>query len=255
MTEQDHVSAQYPDAAFFAYRERFVQHLIDDLTGRCAERAVSCLDVGSNNGRYTAMLAEAGLRAQGIDFESAMVTEARARYPELTFEQGDAQDLPYPDASFDVVVSLGLIQCVPDWRRVMREICRVLKPGGVALVETNRAFPVWEALAKACVFALERRMTPREVSGWLRAHLQSGEGLDNAGLRKFRPKDLLREVAGCVGGRVVLHDPKKHGCFHDFVWAVTIQKGLGGPDKTTCRTCRSGIGDLTTEVGGGLEGE
>ena len=242
--DADHISAQYPDAGFFRYREGFIRHLMADLKGRIASsEPCHCLDVGCNNGRYTAMLREEGFDVRGLDFDASMLAVARERHPEITFDQGDAQAMALDDASFDVVVSLGLIQCVPDWRAVLREICRVLKPGGVALVETNRAAPAWEAAVKRWSYVFRRTMSSVAARQWYLSHRQSGTAPDNAGLRKFKPRDIQDVVRGAGVGRIVLHDPLKYGGFHDFNYALVLEKTDGGEPACSldvCEACRRG---------------
>ena len=66
----------------------------------------------------------------GIDFSPAMLTLARHRVPTSTFFEGDAQDLPFTDAEFDIVVSNVGVCHVPDQPRALSEIRRVLRPQG-----------------------------------------------------------------------------------------------------------------------------
>ncbi|WP_158839393.1 class I SAM-dependent methyltransferase [Saccharothrix deserti] len=79
-----------------------------------------------------------GVRVTGLDFSPAMLDRARARAAELgldvTLREGDAQALPFADASFDTVVcTLGLCG-VPDDRAAIAEMHRVLRPGGKLLL-------------------------------------------------------------------------------------------------------------------------
>jgi ubiquinone/menaquinone biosynthesis C-methylase UbiE len=79
-----------------------------------------------------------GVRLTGLDFSPAMLDRARARAAELgldvTWREGDAQALPFADASFDTVVcTLGLCG-VPDERVALAEMHRVLRPGGTLLL-------------------------------------------------------------------------------------------------------------------------
>lgn len=94
------------------------------------------LDVGCGTGEITARLAGKFSQATitGVDLEEAHLARARIRCASfgsrVRFEQGDALALPFPDATFDLVVCRHLIQAVPDAARVLAEIRRVLRPGG-----------------------------------------------------------------------------------------------------------------------------
>ncbi|HYC88480.1 MAG TPA: methyltransferase domain-containing protein [Thermoanaerobaculia bacterium] len=94
------------------------------------------LDVGCGTGEITARLAEKFPRAAfvGIDLEEPHLERARRlceRFgARVRFEAGDALELPFGDDSFDLVVCRHLLQAVPDARQVLREIRRVLCPGG-----------------------------------------------------------------------------------------------------------------------------
>lgn len=96
----------------------------------------AALDVGCGTGEITARLAEKFQQATftGVDLEEAHLARARKRCASfgsrVRFETGDALALPFPDATFDLVVCRHLIQAVPDAARVLAEIRRVLRPGG-----------------------------------------------------------------------------------------------------------------------------
>jgi ubiquinone/menaquinone biosynthesis C-methylase UbiE len=70
----------------------------------------------------------------GFDLDPRMVAQARARLAprgaRARFWVGDATAIPVPDASYDAVFDFGIIHHVPDWRRALAEVRRVLKPGG-----------------------------------------------------------------------------------------------------------------------------
>jgi arsenite methyltransferase len=71
----------------------------------------------------------------GIDMTPEMLTKARAAAAEMDaanveFVESEAEHLPFPDASFDVVISNGVIDLIPDKEAVFAEIFRVLTPGG-----------------------------------------------------------------------------------------------------------------------------
>ncbi len=96
------------------------------------------LDVACGPGFLTAAAAERGASAMGVDFSSAQVAVADRRYPGLRFEVADAGALPFPDSSFDAVLSgFGMLH-FPDAGGAAVEACRVLVPGG------RFAFTVWD---------------------------------------------------------------------------------------------------------------
>lgn len=88
------------------------------------------LDLCCGQGNVSEALATAGHDVVGADFSPAMLALARARAPGIEFVEADAQDLPFEDSSFDAVVSnLGIVH-IPDQPRALREVRRVLRPGG-----------------------------------------------------------------------------------------------------------------------------
>ena len=100
-------------------------------------RSLDILDVGTGTGFFAILLAEKGHRVEGIDLTPAMLEEARIlakqRNLDITFREMDAQNLDYPNDSFDVVISRNLTWTLPDPESAYAEWFRVLKPGGVLL--------------------------------------------------------------------------------------------------------------------------
>jgi len=83
----------------------------------------------------------------GTDFSARMLDLARARAAELgrsvTFDHADAMALPYPETSFDTVVSTFALCCVPDEEVVLGEALRVLRPGGRLLLADHVPSSRW----------------------------------------------------------------------------------------------------------------
>lgn len=108
-----------------------VKHLIDLLPVTKGER---WLDVGTGTGEVALPAALAGARVTGCDLSPGMIAKADRRAAELQLDVrldvADAQALPYPDASFDVVTSCYSLNLVTDHEAAATELARVCRPGG-----------------------------------------------------------------------------------------------------------------------------
>lgn len=111
--------------------ETMVRVLADFLGDRLG--TASLLNVGGSAGIIDNHLAQHVGRVTGIDIDADAIRFAAERHdrPNLEFRVGDAMALEFPDARFDIVVCSQVYEHVPDAARMMREIFRVLKPGGV----------------------------------------------------------------------------------------------------------------------------
>lgn len=92
------------------------------------------LDVACGAGQIAIPLARKGYAVTGVDIASNLIEQARARANServnVQFQEGDAEDLKFPDASFDVVISLIGAMFAPRPERVAAEFTRVCRPGG-----------------------------------------------------------------------------------------------------------------------------
>ncbi|MDB5771863.1 MAG: methylase involved in ubiquinone/menaquinone biosynthesis [Burkholderia sp.] len=92
------------------------------------------LDVACGAGQIAIPAARAGVRVTGVDIASNLIEQAKSRAKaegvEARFDEGDAEMLPYPDASFDLVVSLIGAMFAPRPELVAAELVRVCRPGG-----------------------------------------------------------------------------------------------------------------------------
>ena len=96
------------------------------------------LDFGCGYGRSLGELFSAGYRNLiGFDFSPAMIAAARARFPEITFEELQSSTIPLPDNSVDGALLFSVLTCIPtdDGQRTnLAELYRVLKPGGLVYI-------------------------------------------------------------------------------------------------------------------------
>lgn len=122
--------------------------LYDDVGGPDARELVfdavtevgpaSVLEVGCGQGELAERIRqEIGAEVVAIDQSERMVELARARGVDARL--GDVQDLPFPDESFDVAVAAWMLYHVADLDRGLREVARVLRPGGRLVAATNYA--------------------------------------------------------------------------------------------------------------------
>lgn len=117
-------------------------HLLDpimlNLAGNVQNK--SCLDVGCGEGRFSRMLAARGATVAGIDPVPAHIASASLKHPEGNYLEAFAENLPFPDKSFDLVISYITFVDIHDIRAAIHEISRVLKDGGRFIVANLQSF-------------------------------------------------------------------------------------------------------------------
>ena len=118
------------------------EFLLDEvMLGLCGEvRGRDVLDVGCGEGRFCRMLAARGARTTGVDPTVELIAEARRRQPGGVFHEAGGEALPLPAASTDLVVSYVALVDIPDYRAAIREMARVLRPGGRCVVANLTSF-------------------------------------------------------------------------------------------------------------------
>jgi SAM-dependent methyltransferase len=106
-------------------------HLVAELSPRAGER---WLDAATGTGALAIRAARAGAEVTGLDLAPRLVETARRMAAEegldIRFDVGDCEELPYDDASFDVLSSAVGVIFAPDHGAVARELARVCRPGG-----------------------------------------------------------------------------------------------------------------------------
>jgi len=136
----------------------------------------TALDLGCGGGTYVRLLAGAGHRALGLDYSLPSLGRARAADPggRGRYLSGEAYALPFASASFDLVVSIGVLQALTAPDRALGEMARVARPGGVVLVEALNGLGAVALLRRAVERlrgrpARVRTYAPPRVRRWLAA--------------------------------------------------------------------------------------
>jgi SAM-dependent methyltransferase len=144
-------------AAATAYEDFFVPAMFGEWAPRvadagCIEAGARVLDVACGTGvvaREAARRVGPEGKVVGLDANPGMLAVAARLAPSLAWQQGDAHELPFESGSFDVVVSQFGLMFFADRVRALREMLRVVAPGG------RIAVCVWDALENAPAYALE----------------------------------------------------------------------------------------------------
>ena len=122
-------------AAPFERMEDSIAVMHDDLVRRLDPRAGErWVDLACGTGAVAMRAARLGAEVTGLDFSDVMIETARRRAAAenlaITYDVGDAENVPYPDASFDVASSSVGIFLAPDHAAAARELARIVRPGG-----------------------------------------------------------------------------------------------------------------------------
>jgi len=127
-------------------------------------RGRSVLEVGCGAGVDLARFAKGGARVTGVDLAASAIELARANFAqqglEGTFEVADAERLPFPDNSFDLVYAHGVVQYTANPQKLVDECRRVLKPGGDAVFQVYNRVSWLNALSKLMKVSLEHDDAP-----------------------------------------------------------------------------------------------
>ncbi|MBK1695880.1 SAM-dependent methyltransferase [Rhodovibrio salinarum] len=171
------------------------------LTLLAAQTGARVLDLGCGDGRLTLEVAAGGAQVTGVDLSPDLVATARGRG--LDVQVADAAALPYPDASFDAVLSNAALHWMTAPEPVLGEVARVLKPGGRFVGEMGGAGNV-AAIVGAITNALAQRgiEVTRAYPWYFPTLAQYRAQLEAAGFtvdtieRFARPTDLPADITG-----------------------------------------------------------
>lgn len=137
-----------------------------------AASAASYLDLGCGTGNYTCALAAGGGNWHGLDISSEMLEQAKANSPLVAWQQGNADQLPYPDKTFAGVICTLAIHHFPDLLSSFSEVFRVLDAGPfivfTAFPDQMRNYWLCHYFPKMMERSMEKMPAKTAVTGALR---------------------------------------------------------------------------------------
>ena len=193
-----------------------------DLTGR------SVLEVGSGRGGGAAYLARClgPAHVTGADFSAEAVALARTLHVgvgNLEFTAGDAERLPFPDASFDAVVNVESSHCYGSVETFLAEAARVLRPGGHFLFADLRPADHMPALERALDAQPGwERIAFEDITAAVVAALEADDArkrrLIDELVRRPRARKPAGEFAGVVGSRIYENFRTREFLYHRYAY-------------------------------------
>jgi ubiquinone/menaquinone biosynthesis C-methylase UbiE len=152
------------------------------------------LDLGCGTGPMVDFFCSRGLYYCGVDLAESMLTSIEKKFrqssywPAIELQLGSSEQIPYPNANFDLTVAMGLLEYLDDFQPALREIVRVTKPGGIAILTVPN---------RSCLnrFVMRHSASITHLArffGRLRGHeVAQGNGIIH---REFPPRALDRSV-------------------------------------------------------------
>jgi len=192
-------------------------------------RGLRVLEIGVGAGTDFVQWIRHGARATGVDLSPNSLAECRARvtaegHPDVPLQVADAEHLPFSDDSFDVVYSYGALHHSPDTAAAIREVLRVLRPGGEARLMIYHV-PSWTGLMLWAVHGAAR------LRPWLSPRRAIYEHLESPGTKAYtlaEARALMRgfedvelETALLAGDLLAMRPSARYQSpVHRLLWAV-----------------------------------
>lgn len=207
-------------------QERVIAGFLSPLEG------ARVLDVGTGTGRAAIALAQRGAVVTGVDASAEMLAVARLRAQEagvsVTFVQGDAHALDVADRSFDSVVCLRVLMHTPDWRRSLRELCRVARHRVVLDYPARSSAAAIQSVSRRITHALGARVEAYRVFG----HGEMAGALAESG---FSVADTHKQFVLPIAFHKLLGSPAATGRIEGSLARLGLHRALGSPVTLVAR--------------------
>jgi ubiquinone/menaquinone biosynthesis C-methylase UbiE len=186
------------------------------------------LDLGCGPGALAVPLAVAGKQVVALDLAPKMVEAARRNITErgatASYCVADAVALPFAAAAFDAVVTTGVLEYVPDVRRAVAEIARVLRPGGTVIATAT--------LPRVLERAFDRRLSPLVLR--LKGRAPQGAGAENRGFSPDEFDALMRDAGLAI-------EERRFSYFAPFPFDALFPPLVSALDRFAPWLARSGL--------------
>ncbi len=226
--EQDHW--------WFKAKRHFLRLALEHNGVRASEGSLRALDVGCGTGAVLLELSELGFAAEGLDMSPLAKSFCEKKGQRVTL--GEATALPFPDASFDVVTALDMIEHVDNDEQVMKELYRVVKPGGTIVVTVPAHPSLWSyhdvalhhkrRYTKKTFRSLITSVAKESRIGWIHATILPGVVLVRQYMRLFQKEKKtsdVRPVSPFISGVMSIPYFFEYGMFRllgTLPWGVSL---------------------------------
>jgi ubiquinone/menaquinone biosynthesis C-methylase UbiE len=181
-------------AMHFLQRRNIIWQMISRLP---KHESMTALDAGCGPGAYLQILLSEKYEVDALDPAEEMLERARANVPvgleqSVHFHHGEVQSLRFKDATFDLVLSVGVIMYIEDDVKAVQELCRVLKPGGTLIMVVDNK----RNLADLIDIPARARNFFKKILGYFLRHRSLGHTAEFGYSRTYSPheiKSLLRQ--------------------------------------------------------------